>query len=220
VRTMFRSGLVMVLSTALIAIATPASPAKPASIPLGVVLQADTTATSTDLKSVGATVYDGETLETETGSLRVRLGGPQMFLRSNTMSQVHGVANGFSASLMRGTVVASSAAGETFQILANGAIIRPVGSQPTVAQVSMLSSTAAVITSTRGALEVSMGDEVKTIEEGRSYRMEVEAEEAASSPQRGPYHTARNRFILIAIIAVAVGTGIGIWRVLESPDHP
>ena len=217
--TMFKLSLAIALSTALMGISAAAAP-KPASIPLGVIVQADTGSYGADLTAVGATVYDGDTLETNKGSLRVRMGGPQIFLRSNTASQVRGIANGFSASLLHGTVVASSAAGETFQILADGAVIRPAASQQaTVAQISMVSPTEALVTSSRGALEITMGDEVKTVEEGKSYRMEVAPEEASADPQqRGPYHTARNRFVLIAILAISAATGVGIWRVLESPS--
>jgi len=66
-----------------------------------------------------------------------------------------------------------------------------------------------------------MGDEVKTVEAGSSYKMEVESEE--SDPQqkrRLPVATARNHFILIVIGAVGVATGIIIWRAVVSPNHP
>jgi len=78
-----------------------------------------------------------------------------------------------------------------------------------------------ILTSTRGALLVTMGDEVKTVEAGSSYKMEVETEE--SDPQqkrRLPVATARNHFILIAIGAIGVVTGIVIWRAVVSPNHP
>jgi hypothetical protein len=74
-----------------------------------------------------------------------------------------------------------------------------------------------LLNSTRGALEITMGDEVKTIEAGTSYRMEVEADDSGQQPQ-GPYHTARNRFVIWVIIGASVGTGILIWRALVSPD--
>jgi hypothetical protein len=76
------------------------------------------------------------------------------------------------------------------------------------------------LTSNRGALEISMGDEVKTIEAGSSYRMEIDA--AGSDPQGGqpPARSGRNRFVLFVIIGVSVATGIGVWRALVSPSAP
>ncbi len=85
----------------------------------------------------------------------------------------------------------------------------------------MISPTELVLTSNRGTLEVTMGDEVKTVEAGSSYRLEVETEDPApaGNPQ-SPHATARNRFLWIAIPAVAAVTGIVIWRALVSPTTP
>jgi len=66
-----------------------------------------------------------------------------------------------------------------------------------------------------------MGDEVKTVEAGSSYRMEVETEDPApaANPQ-APHATARNTFLWVAIPVVAVVTGIVVWRALISPSNP
>jgi hypothetical protein len=222
VRTLYKTSLVVFLSAALVGAPVMAAPASPASAPLGVVLQADRAQVGADVTSGGATIYDGDRLQTQgEGTLRATLGGPQLYLRNNTIAQVHGLANGFSADLTAGTIVVSSSEGQTFQLLADGAIIRPVGTQPVVAQVTRVSATELRLSSNRGALEVTMGDEVKTVEAGASYRMEVEADSADPGPQRsGPYHTARNHFIWIAIIGVSAAAGIGVWRALVSPSAP
>ena len=68
-----------------------------------------------------------------------------------------------------------------------------------------------------------MGDEVKTVEAGSSYRMEVETEDSGPGPQgqgQAPHPTARNRFIFFLIPTVAAVTGIIIWRALVSPTAP
>lgn len=220
VRTLLKSGLAIVLAVALVGMPVMAAPANPASAPLGVVLQADRAQVGADITTGGATIYEGDRLETVAdGTLRARLGGPQIYLRPNTAAEVHSLSNGFSASLMHGTLVVSSAKGQDFQLLADGATIRPVRAQETVAQVSWVNAKELVLTSNRGAIEVSMGDEVKTVEAGNSYRMEVET--ADPNPQGGPpLRTGRNRFVLIAIIGVSAATGIGIWRALISPSAP
>jgi hypothetical protein len=64
-----------------------------------------------------------------------------------------------------------------------------------------------------------MGDEVKTVEAGGSYKLEVETE--AADPQgRPPVAAARNHFIIIAIAALGIATGLIIWRALVSPSSP
>jgi hypothetical protein len=174
-----------------------------------------------DVAYDGATIYDGDRLQTtENNSLRVRLGGPQMVLSPSTAAQVHAIPKGFSADLTAGTVVVSADAGQTFQVLADGAVIRPVGAGPTAGQISRINATEVVLTGTRGVMEVAMGDEVKTVEAGHSYRMEVETEASPADPAapQGPYHTAHNGFIWIVIAGVSAATAIGIWRALVSPN--
>jgi hypothetical protein len=134
---------------------------------------------------------------------------------------VHAFPNGFSANLDNGTVIVSSVAGQTFQVIADGATIRPLNAQATSGQISMISPTELVLTSTRGTLEVSMGDEVKTLEAGNSYRLDVEAE--APEPDPNPQSTratARNRFLWIAIPVIGAVAGVVIWRALVSPSAP
>jgi hypothetical protein len=222
VRTLRRMGLVVALSIALVGLPAMAAPTGPASAPLGVILQAERANVGVDVTSGGATVYDGDLLETQAnGTLRAKLGGPQMVLRPDTSAQVHGLLNGFSGSLLHGTVIVSSTEGQTFQLLANGAMIRPVGTKATIAQVQWVNAKELMLTSNRGTLEVSMGDEVKTIEAGSSYRVEVEDSDPGTQGA-GPQHAGRGRRLIFFLIAggVAAGVGIGVWRALVSPDHP
>jgi hypothetical protein len=199
-----------------------ASPAKSPSVPLGVVVSAENTNVGAGDTTSGATIYDGDRLQTQPNStLRVRLGSGQMVLRQNTIANVHSFPNGFLANLEAGTVVVSSAAGQTFQVLADGATIRPANAQPTSGQVNMISPTELVLTSTRGTLEVSMGDEVKTVEAGSSYRLEVEsADPAAPANPQVPIAAGKNHFLWILIPVVGVVTGVIIWRAVVSPSAP
>ncbi len=195
-------------------------PANPASTPLGVIVQADRAQVGSDITSGGATIYEGDRLETQdNGTLRARMGGSQIYLRQGSAADVHGLANGFSANLVHGTVVLSSLEGQTFQLLANGATIRPVGNHPTVAQVTYVNPTALVLTSERGAIEISMGDEVKTIDAGTSYRMETVPDDSGPGPQGGPYHTARNHFVLLTLLFGGVATGIICLARVDEPQR-
>ena len=219
VRTLFMTCLVVVLSAALVGIPAMAMPANPASAPLGSVLQAERAHAGADIASGGATIYDGDRLATqEDGTLRVRLGGSQMYLRPSTMAEVHGLSNGYSASLLQGTVIASSPEGQTFQLLANGATIRPLGTHATVAQVTWVNSNELLLSSKLGAIQVSLEGDVKTIEAGNSFRMEIQPEDAGPQGSGAPTHGGRNHAVYFWIIAIAAGTGIGVWRALVSPD--
>jgi hypothetical protein len=216
VRKFFLTGIALGLTMAIAIIPAVASPV---SAPLGVIIQADRAQVGSDITSGGATIYEGDRLETQDiGTLRARMGGSQMYLRPSTAADVHGLPNGFSANLLHGTVILSSAEGQTFQVLANGATIRPSGNHPAVAQVTYVNPTQLLLTSERGTLEVSMGAEVKTIEAGSSYRMETQPDDSGPGPQGGPYHTATNHFVLIALVFGGIAAGVLAWRALMSPS--
>ena len=222
VRAQGKSAPVVLLCGLLIGIPAMATPANPASAPLGWVLQAERAHLGLDITSGGATIYDGDRLETqEDGTLRARLGNSQMYLRQSTLAEVHGLPNGYSATLLHGTVVASSPEGQTFQLLANGATIRPVGTRATVAQITRVSFNELLLTSNVGAIQVSLdGGDVKTIEAGNSFRMEIQPE-AASPSQNGSGGTpagGRNRAIYFWIAAASVAAGVGIWRAMISEE--
>ena len=217
-RTLLVSGLIVVLSVMLVGAPVMA---KPASAPLGSVMQAERAHLGADITSSGATIYDGDRLETQDdGTLRARLGGSQLYLRQGTIAEVHGLSNGYSASLLHGTVIASSPEGQSFQLLANGATIRPLDAKATVAQVTWVTPSELVLTSNVGAIQVSLEGDVKTIEAGNSFRMEIQPEASSSGPgpQGGPAHGGHNHAIYFWIAAVAVATGIGVWRALVSPS--
>jgi hypothetical protein len=212
--------LVAILGVMLLESPVMAAPPGTPSAPLGTVLAADNVHAGVDAIYSGATIYDGDRLVTQDiGTMRVRLGTGQMFLHQNTSTQVHAIPNGFSADLDVGTVSVSSSEGQTFQLLADGATIRPATSNPTTAQIAKISPTELILTTTRGALQITMGDEVKTVEAGGSYKMEVESEDPGQKRQV-PVAAARNHFIIIAIAALGVATGLIIWRALVSPSSP
>jgi hypothetical protein len=221
---LFTAVLVAILSLVMIEAPVMAAPASSPSAPLGVIVDAENANVGAGVTSSGATVYDGDRLQTpDHSTLRVRLGSGQMVLRSNTVADVRALPNGFLANLNSGTVIVSSAAGQTFQVIADGATIRPANDQPASGQISMISPTELILTGTRGTMLVSMGDEVKTLEAGSSYRLEVEPADPDPSPYpnpQAPHPTASSHFLWIVIPIVAAATGIIIWRALVSPGAP
>ena len=220
-RKLFTAGLISTLSVVLVCAPVMAAPASSPSAPLGVVLSSENAHVGAGVTTSGATIYDGDRLQTyENSTLRVKLGSGQIVLRQNSAADVHAFPNGFLANLNSGTVVASSVEGQTFQLVADGATIRPLNTEATSGQVSMVSPTELILTATRGTLQITMGEEVKTLEAGNSYRLEVESDNAASADPQTAQPTARNHFLWIAIPVVAAVTGVVIWRALVSPSSP
>jgi len=222
VRKLFTTFVIASLSLVLLNATVMAAPASSPSAPLGVVVAAENANVGAGVTTSGATIYDGDRLQTQANStLRVRFGAEQIVLRQNTDAEVHSFPNGFSTNLYAGSMVVSSAAGQTFQLVADGATVRPANAQPASGQITVISSKELVLTGTRGTLEVSMGDEVKTVEAGSTYRLEVEAEDSGPGPNpQAPHPTARNHFLWIAIPAIAAATAVVIWRATVSPSHP
>ena len=219
-RSLLKSSLLTILSIMLVGIPMMAMPANPPSAPLGSVMQADRAHQGVDLASGGATIYDGDRLETQDdGTLRARLGKSQLYMQQSTIAEVHGLSNGYSANLLHGTVIASSPEGQTFQLLANGATVRPATAHATVARVTWVNANELLLTSNLGAIQVTYEGDVKTIEPGSSVRMEIKTDESAGpGPQGAPTHGGRNRAVYFVIAAAGVATGIGIWRVLVSSN--
>ena len=216
-------------ATAVLAVPAPASPAGSPIAPLGMVVSANNARSGVDIVNSGATIYEGDQLGTqEDGSMLVRIGTGKLFLHKATSVQMHALANGFSADLGSGVVSVSSDEGRTFQLLTNGLTIRPATAHPTAAQIERVSATEVVVISTRGDLQVSMGDEVETVTAGNSYKVEMgsPASDAAypgAYPGQGPPPIAGRRskgFYIIVFSAVAAATAILIWRATESPDKP
>jgi hypothetical protein len=212
-----KSGVLAALVAAVFALSATAAPAPVGS--MGVVLQASNASLSGSPVVNGATIFSGDTLATDNaGELRARFGSSQIYLFPSSTVSISPSANGFSADLTGGTVLLSSAAGETYQVLADGAVVQPKGNEKSVAQISWVSPTELTLSSRQGDLEVTMGDETQTVSEGSSYRMMIApASQPAASPAASPaaqpaITSGQNRFYLVAIVLIAATTTILLVR--------
>jgi hypothetical protein len=215
--------LVVLLNLVLFQASEVSSASGPAgAAPIGTILQATRSTGEIDTKYEGATIFDGDTLTTSDVSvLRIQFGGPQMLMRPNSVTEVHGIS-GFSAKLIAGTIVISAKGGRRFQVIADGTTIQPLGESMTTAQITLLSPTELLVTSQRGSLAVSLGSEVKTVEPGNSYRVEIHSDPEPNSPepQSRPLAPGKSHFNMIPVVAVPIVTGIIAWRALVSPPKP
>jgi hypothetical protein len=229
VRRLFRSLIggflvaVLVHSPALMA-APPAAASAPA---MGVIVQAERANVGNCAATVGSTVFDGDLLQAERdGTLRVRFGSSHAAIFAGGAAVVHQSAGGFTANLTRGEVVLSSGQGQKFSLVADGATIQPNTSEATVAQVTWVSPKELLVMSRKGTLQVSLGDETKTVAEGASYRMVIDpAAAAASKPAAGPapqntQTAGSNAFLFILVGVVAAAITVGAILAIESPSAP
>jgi hypothetical protein len=199
--------------------ATP--PVPPLSSPLGIVVSAHDSQTRLDTAYTGATVYDGDKFNTQDGgTMRMRLGSGQLLLFPSTSVRIHSLPGGFSADLSSGIVSISSPEGHTFKVIVNEITMQPANSNPTVAQVQRISSTEAILIEVRRDLKVTLGDEVRTVTAGNSYKVEVAHPDNSQQQSAQPSGRNRNRLLIVVITALAAGTSIGIWRAVLSPTVP
>jgi hypothetical protein len=199
--------------------------AAPVAAPLGVVVVANQAKVGDSKAVSGSTVFQGDRLATdENGQLQVRFGGTQARFLPGSSAVVNQVEGGVNAALLSGSVNLASAAGDTFSLTANEAVVRPATSQAVLAQVTRVSPSELLLSSSKGALEVTFDGEVTTIAAGTSYRMLLDPAAADSQgPAAGstrPAGRRRRRALFLWIGGAAAATGIAIAAVGGSSSSP
>jgi hypothetical protein len=220
--------LMGLLVSALVQAPVMAAPAASVPAPIGVVVQSDRAFLGGEGAANGASIFDGDGLETgRAGSVSLRFGASQAYLPAASSAVFHQFSRslgqssgqGFGADLIGGTIVLSAAEGDTFQLVADGAQIRPATSQLTIAQVTKVSDNELIVNSRRGVLEVLAESEIKSIPEGTSYRMILQpADPAPASQVTTP--GGRNRVVWVLITGAVVGTTVAVVLALLSPCKP
>lgn len=171
--------------------------------------------------AVGATVFAGDRISTETGgSIRVRIGTGQLYMPASSTITLEEYPAGVSATLTKGTVGFGAQEEALIVVKASEALIRPKTSQPTHGQVELVGPKELLVSSYRGALEVVVGTEVNTVPEATSYRVMLETE--PQDPQGTGATTAkRNRAVLI-FVGAAIAAAAITFVVLQnlSPEKP
>jgi len=215
------------------AIAAGEIPARAAGVSaLGVVTQASRANLASANVSAGASVYDGDSLTTDSdGILRVRAGAAQIYLPGQSGVKLHSISGGTLAQLTGGTLVFSSARASAMDIEIAQAHVRPAADQPTVAQISVISPRLLEVHARRGDLQFSYKDDTESIPEGSNYRIlldptDEEASGATATPafpdEKGPRKGRKRRKAFIIFWGSIAGVLIPfiIHEVWESPDKP
>ena len=204
-----------------------------AGVGAGTVVSAERAHLGTASASAGATVFVGDTLDTDkVGSLQIRAGAARVLLTGSSRL-VWGSEDGSpSATLTGGTATFSTATANAFILHAGTAAFKPRSSEPTIANVTLLNAKELVVRCTRGAVLIAVEDDVRLIPEGSAYHVVLDPEAAhpasavpapavpASWGQNQPIKAGRSKFIWYAIAVTAIVTWFALWKALESPDAP
>jgi hypothetical protein len=186
---------------------------------LGVVTQSSRGHLGTAAASEGATIYEGDRVETEeSGALSLRSGTVQLSLSANSLVVLKHDESSLTPTLERGSVAFRAESGG-LRLNAADVVVRPQSSAPTLGQLT-LETCAVVVTSNVQALEVTAGTETKIVEEGKSYRVLVLGGACGANSHRPPLATGKSRFLALVLIGAGAAIIPILYKALESPDHP
>jgi hypothetical protein len=201
--------------------------------PLGMVTQSQTARLDNAAAAVGATVYAGDTIDTDsTGSIRLRAGTAQYYLMSASSSRLQESANGIHAELVRGTAGFASGATDIVELNALGAVVRSRSGEAVHGRVTIVGANELVVTSFRGPLDISIDGDSHVIPDGQSVKVQIVDAQDQNPPSTGgngsgtiPAVRNRKKLLLISLyVAAAVGAGVAgyfIYHELnESPSRP
>jgi len=196
--------------------------------PLGVVAQAQHASLDNAAATMGASVFVGDTFETESnGTIRLRIGTNQVYLSASSAVAIGIDSDGTIVTLKRGVAGFSSPSFQHLGLATPAGILRGTEGKPAYGQVTMTGPSELVVSAFRGDLILDNEGELHTIPEGKSYRVEIQDNQQASSGDNPDFHPAENHhrrrklaFYLILTGAIAFAT-YEIWNELsESPSKP
>jgi hypothetical protein len=218
---------VAILSVGLIGIPSFAANEKP----LGLVTQAQEAHLGSATVAIGTTVYPGDTLATdEGGTVRLKVGGSQIYLLSSSAATLSAGSNVVNASVARGTVGFSSNGTDQLSLEIPEGTLRAANGQPGYGQVTILGPREVIISAYRGTLVLDNDGDLHEIPAGKSYRVTMDLD-PATEPQ-GPAGAGggnnkvvapRHRHLLfdLIVLGAAAGAGVALWYHLsESPYNP
>jgi hypothetical protein len=205
--------------------------------PLGTVIAADRAHVGEAGANVGTTVYSGDRVSTDhQGSMQVRAGAARLLLQSASAAIVDDNEGAPSAKLVAGTATFSTGNAHAFTLFASKAAVRPQTNAPTIGTVTYIDEKELLVSARRGGLVVAVEDEEQIVPEGASYRVVLDPTVAAAQGPEGagtggkrgqtsrggggPLKAGRSRFLLLATGLIAAGTGVAIYKAMESPDRP
>jgi hypothetical protein len=229
VRSISKSLLIAILVASLLNLPAFAANEKP----LGLVIQAQEAQIGTAIVAVGTTVYPGDTVQTETGgTLRMKVGGSQVYLLASSAATLSQKSDMVHALVARGTVGFSSDGTDQVGLEIPEGIVSAANGQPAYGQVTITGPREVVISAYRGTLVLDNDGELHTIPAGKSYRVTMDLEPAATKPAQeaagvggkdndivAPKHR-HLVFDLIVLGGAAAISAVIFYEVSQSPSIP
>ena len=199
--------------------------------PLGFVIQAQSAQISDSKVAIGTTVYLGDKVQTDAGgALRLRMGTTQLYLLASSSATLGQRSNALFAEVSRGTVGFSSNGADQLELEVPEGVIRAANGQPAYGQVTIVGPAEIVVSAFHGSLVLDNDGELHTIPEGKSYRVTMDLEPAATAAPVIPAYRddanttpAKRKRRKLAFFLLFGGVGAlasyGIWTELsESPS--
>lgn len=228
-RALSRSCVIAILIAGLLNV--PAFAANEA--PLGLVTQAQNAQIGNTKVEIGTTIFPGDVLATEVGgTLRLKFGASQLYLLSASSASLAQTAttNMVHALVSRGTVGFSSNGNDQIELEIPEGVLRAAKGEPAYGQVTIIGPQEVVISAYKGALVLEYDGEFRSIPAGKSYRVTMDLEPAATQAPAGVGGStpgtkrALNTPTLIwALVAVGSAAAVGYvtWDILsESSSTP
>jgi len=229
-RALSRCALIAILTTGLLNIPAYGADEKP----LGLVMQAENAHIGNANVAIGTTIFPGDTLATEAGgTLRLNFGASQLYLLSASSATLSTNASPtmVHAVVGHGTVGFSSSGSDHVELEIPEGVLRAANSEPAYGQVTIVGPQEVIISAYRGTLALDHDGDTREIPAGKSFRVTMDLEPAASpQPQApagvgggSPKKALNTNTLAWAAVAVAAagGTAYGIWYVLsESSSAP
>ena len=204
-------------------------PVLASSKPSGTITESQAALLDRSAAAVGATVYPGDTLETNyNGSMRLRAGLAQIYMPPSSQARIVESAKGVHAALLRGTIGFSSGPSDIVEVNAIDIAIRSRDGQPAHGRISIISPTELVVSSVKGGFDVSLDGDTQSIADGQSYRVTiVQDQPPPAGSGSGTIPTVRSGRRTLKLFLMALGTAgavvgaVYLYKYLEeSPDAP
>lgn len=209
---------------AIVLIALMVSPAGAgaAAKPLGVVLEAQNATLRAADGIPGTTVFAGDTVSTgHGGKMIMRMGTAQIEVKPDSVVSFEELDSVAGATVVQGSVGFASPETGTVAVRAAGIVIRPQAQRVTHGQVTLVGPLELLVTSYRGPLELTLGNESLVVPEGTTYRV-VQGDSRGPGPVGAGAEAARmapfKAFLVAAVVVVVPLIVVITHNLLASPS--
>ena len=205
--------LFCVTSTVVAATAPPVGVTKP----VGIVMLSNGAQVSQITAQSGTSLYVGDTLTTDlNGSLQVRFGTSQLVLRGQTVVKLSENDSGLTLNLQHGDIEFSET-NSPIHLQVCQAAVTPF--QNSSGQLRVVAPSEFQIGSTRGTLNVEIGEDTKAVTEGTAYDVSIQEQQPIDQNTKAGGRNSRLKGLWLVIALIVTINAILIAKAFESGSH-